>query len=98
MTPGEQLPPLVVEDIARYFGYHWKPGLIVDIVYRRHGVRISKSCLRALAEGKPCPSRCAERCWAQGAAPAVPELTVKRKKPLPQSTINDYLREKSFES
>ena len=94
MTPKEKLPPLVLEDIERYQSYRWKPGMIEDIVYRRHGLRVTKNCLKALAEDKPCPGRCTEHCWAQGAAPAVPALEAKWTNPIPQSTIDDYLRKR----
>ncbi len=95
MTPREKLPPLVLEDIERYQSYHWKPGVIEDIVYRRHGLRVTKNCLKALAENKTCPRRCEECCWAEAAAPPMPELQLRAAKhELPTATIEEYLNGK----
>lgn len=96
MTPKDILPDTILEDIERYRSYHWKPGMIAELLYRRHGLRIPQCCLKALADGRPCPGNCIETCRAGRAAPPVPSL------PLPEPQVDldsipplsEYLKQK----
>ncbi len=62
-TPREFLPVYVQFDIERYLSYNWKPSLITEMIYRRHGYRIVHNCVTALRDGTGCPGRCEEHCW-----------------------------------
>ncbi len=61
-TPLEQLPPVVTASLRRYLSYRWGNAIILDLIKRRHGVKLSHKCVDNLRRGTPCTERCAERC------------------------------------
>ena len=92
-TPRDHLPVYVQFDIERYLSYGWKPGLIQDMIFRRHGYRIVHSCVEALRRGASCPRRCEEHCWIKRTARPVPDpdwLETLREKAAPSTPIARY--------
>lgn len=63
MGPRDMLPVYIQFDIERYLSYGWKLPLITELIYRRHGYRLTAACVRALREGTDCPGKCSEHCW-----------------------------------
>lgn len=61
-TPLQTLPPVVTQSLRRYLSYHWGTSLILDLIKRRHGVKLSHRCVENLREGKACTARCIEHC------------------------------------
>lgn len=61
-TPLELLHPVVTQSIRRYLGYRWGTSLILDLVKRRHGVKLSHKCVEDLRDGRRCTARCMEHC------------------------------------
>ena len=61
-SPLRTLPPAVTQSLRRYLSYHWGTSLILDLIKRRHGVKLSHTCVENLREGKDCTARCRERC------------------------------------
>ena len=64
-------------DIERYTAYGWKAALILELISRRYGRRLSHSCLAALRKGADCPRSCTLACPERGtpfAAPQTPWL------------------------
>ena len=72
-SPRELLPVYVQFDIERYLSYGWKPSLITEMIYRRHGYRIVHNCVAALRDDEPCPRWCAEHCWIRRVARPEPD-------------------------
>lgn len=61
-TPLDMLPPVVMQSLRRYLSYHWGTSLILDLIKRRHGVKLSHRCVENLRRGTPCTARCQEHC------------------------------------
>ena len=61
-SPLRTLPPQIDQSLRRYLSYHWGTGLILDLVKRRHGVKLSHRCVENLRDGKDCTARCRENC------------------------------------
>ena len=94
-TPRDHLPVYVQFDIERYLSYGWKPSLIRDMIYRRHGYRIVHACVEALQNDTSCPHKCKERCWIKRVARPVPKqdwLEELRRKAAPTLTLERYRR------
>ena len=73
-TPRACLPVYVQFDIERYLSYGWKPALITEMIYRRHGYRLVHSCVKSLRDGTDCPHKCREHCWIRRVARPKPDL------------------------
>lgn len=68
-TPLQGLPPVITQSLRRYLGYGWGDALILALVKRRHGVKLSHVCVDNLREGKDCTARCREHCVLKVLAP-----------------------------
>lgn len=62
LSPLRTLPPTVRQSLSRYLSYHWGDGLILDLIKRRHGVKLSRRCLENLRRGTDCTAYCREHC------------------------------------
>ena len=60
-TPLELLPPVIMQSLRRYLGYHWGDSLILSLIHRRHGVKLSHTCVDNLRSGRRCTCR-----WMSG--------------------------------
>ena len=61
-TPLDLLPPVIAQSLRRYLSYHWGTSLILALVKRRHGVKLSHRCVDNLRNGTNCTERCREHC------------------------------------
>ena len=61
-TPLQTLPPLITQSLRRYLSYRWSNSLILSLIHRRHGVKLSHRCVDNLREGKDCTAYCIEHC------------------------------------
>ncbi len=76
-SPRERLPLAIQRDIERYTASGWKPALILTLIHRRYGRRLSHQCLAALKKGGACPRGCTALCPTRdegGPTPATPWL------------------------
>lgn len=53
----------VVETIKKGVSYHWKDSIIVNLVKRKYGVKVTSRCVRHFRNDVPCPAACREKCW-----------------------------------
>ena len=61
-TPILMLPAPVILSLYRYLDYHWGDSIILALIKRRHGVKLSHTCVDNLREGKCCTAHCLEHC------------------------------------
>lgn len=70
-VPTEKHPPdspcfllsgRVLRDVIRCLSYGWNDALIVSLIRRRHGSRITGRCVEAIRKDSPCPPKCREHC------------------------------------
>jgi|GEM_PF-3793173 len=62
-SPFFLLSGRVLRDVHRYLSYGWSDELIVSLIRRRHGSRITGRCVAAIRSGGLCPKKCRENCW-----------------------------------
>ena len=62
MTPLQTLPPVIMQSLRRYLSYRWGNSIILDLIKRRHGVKLSHKCIDNLRFGRDCTPYCMERC------------------------------------
>ena len=53
----------VVETIKKGISYDWKDSIIVNLVKRKYGVKVTSQCVRHFRSAVPCPASCRVKCW-----------------------------------
>lgn len=94
-TPRAHLPVYVQFDIERYLSYGWKSALISEMIYRRHGYRLVRGCVKALRDGTDCPRKCSENCWIRRVARPEPDyrwVEELRKSAAPSTPFSTYYK------
>lgn len=56
------IPFSIESSVRRYLSYGWGNSLIVSLVRRRFGARISSRCIDNLRKNTPCTPKCRENC------------------------------------
>ena len=62
MTQTDRMPLEVESSVRRYLSYGWGNSIIVSLVRRRFGARISSLCIDSMLKGLPCTPNCRENC------------------------------------
>ena len=62
MTQTDSMPLEVESSVRRYLSYGWGNSIIVSLVRRRFGARISSRCIDSMCKGLPCTPKCRENC------------------------------------
>ena len=62
MTQTDSMPVEVERSERRYLSYGWGNSIIVSLVRRRFGARISSRCIDSMRKGLPCTPKCRENC------------------------------------
>ena len=62
MTQTDSMPLEVERSVRRYLSYGWGNSIIVSLVRRRFGARISSRCIDSMRNGLPCTPKCRETC------------------------------------
>ena len=62
MTQTDRMPLEVESSVRRYLSYGWGNSIIISLVRRRFGARISSRCLNNMRKGLPCTPKCRENC------------------------------------
>ena len=62
MTQTDRMPLEVERSVRRYLSYGWGNSIIVRLVRRRFGARVSYRCIDSMRKGLPCTPKCRENC------------------------------------
>lgn len=60
------IPAGIESSVRRYLSYNWGNSMIISLVRRRFGVRITSRCVETLRKGTFCTPKCREHCVFRG--------------------------------